>query len=89
MKPPKIVITPVKDAKDDTDGENNPEDVGAPVEHETSDDKTDGEDGDAAKAKTGSLDKLWVREMSEGCTAGCPFPAPGKTLGNLAIFERG
>jgi len=64
VKPPKIVITPVKDAKEDTDGENNPEDVGVSVEHETSDDKTDGEDGDAAKAKTGSLDKLWVREMS-------------------------
>jgi len=61
-KTPKIVITPVKEDKVDTDGENNPEaekEVGGNVEHETTDEKTDGEE----KEKTGSLDKLWVREM--------------------------
>lgn len=68
-KTPKIVITPVKEDKVDTDGENNPEtekEVKVVSEHETtSDDRTDGEDKDpdAIKAKTGSLDKLWVREM--------------------------
>jgi len=60
-KPPKIVITPVKEDKVDTDGETNTE---VTVEHETtSDDKTDVEEAGAEKAKTGSLDKLWVREM--------------------------